>query len=178
MGLKINNIFIDSEQNIREGIANFSMLNCRSNYTKYLESSSTDEFEKKYILKLNDELDKLCVELYKKSIKNLTEEELREQLIWNERNGIYGIYDRDTESLYEYLKDILTDKEAHEIIKSHMEEILDLMIEANNKTQLDKMIDLKESELVSVIKIIDSYQNLFEKKTKLQEELDELKSKK
>lgn len=178
MGLKINNIFIDSEEKIREGIAKFNALNCRSNYIGYLDSETDDEFERKYILRLNDNLEDLCIDLYKESINNLTEEGLREQLICNEGNGVYGVYDRDNESLCEYVENILTDKEAYDIIKSHMEQTLDSMIKEANKTKLDKEIEAKENELSSVIRSMASYQNLCDKQAKLQEELKVLKSKK
>lgn len=174
MELNINKIFIDSEEKIREGIANFSMLNCRKNYVQYIKAETNNEFEEKFVRALEDSLDDLCLTIFKKRIEGLSKKELIADLIEAERNGVYGINDRDIESLYEYLEYNVTDKESYEIIKTHMEVTLDTLIMNLNKTKKDKIIDSKKRELENIERNIKYYEKCIADKAKLEAELNEL----
>lgn len=173
--MKINEIFKDNYNEIKETIENLPVLNCIDNYYRYIDSTGETEFEKKFI----NTLIYYQSTLYRKFIEKIYENKSRDELISEiselKYNGSCAACDNYFEEISENLSYLLDKEKAHKIIQSFMLEVLEKSYKdfnTNNKSKIASELEHEIMDLKSEIEYAEKKKEILKKK---EEELKNIK---
>lgn len=181
--MKIDQIFINESENIKNRIENLPVENCITNYFEYLETSA-EGFEKAYIKKLSDRAKKFIEKIEMINLKDKTIDEVRKMYVKMVWDGFYGfcekpwneiaddyIYYYGSEKLYKYIK---------QEMKEALEELLDEMNTSRKDhkiAELRNKIEFRQNELNTIDRETEQKKVQLSKEiSKLKEQLEEIQS--
>lgn len=172
--MTISNLFLDAEKVIRERIENMAVTGCIENYINYMDSSSSESFEREYINKLYEHYPAFFEKVIKKDLEDKTADELRKLIADLKWDGTWGIHERDLDEQKEWFEDNFRDGDLYDSIKEEMITVLNALVEDKKKTKKDKeIVDLKY-ELKKATDYIDYHDK---KRKDTLEEIEKLKQK-
>lgn len=173
--MKINEIFKDNYNEIKETIENLPALNCVDNYFKYTNSAGKSEFEIKFISNLS----MLQETLYRKFIEEIYKDSSKYELITEisdlKYNGACSAYDNCYEDISEYVSYSLDKETGKRIIQSFMLEVLEKSYKEFNTNNNNKIASKLEHEIKDLKSEIETIERKKERLKTLEKELENLK---
>lgn len=168
---KLESLFTNQEDKMRDAIANMEVSGCVENFVNYVQKHNTDglsPLEKQFISKLS--FFKLMLR-YKLSLLDDTDKDyLISELAEIYRDGYYGLYDRSECDIAEMLLEC-NEANLYPIIKDYMQETLNDLIVMNLETEKMKEERMKQTRIRNLAASIESTKGRLEKET---EELEAL----
>lgn len=155
--MNIENAFKSEETIVREKIASMCVTGCIENYINYIYSESDNSFENKYIDTLYNRKNKFFKSLIKKDLEDLTVDQLKEKICQMEYEGVYGIVDRDSCELIDWIFGTYTDATMFDTIKKELSDALDELLDTLSKTKRQKSIEAAKSRLESTRKELEKF---------------------
>lgn len=171
--MEINKIFKDEKEGLLERIENLPVFNCIKNFESYLNVKADSDFERKYIIALDNNIIDLAKEIIIKHYESLSKEELLNKLVIAHIDSPYSFYSYyDNNELSEFFDNYgYNDADAHELIKEYMLNQYKILV---NKLRLTN----KEERMDSIVKSIEDIEKVIKDKQKklidLRNELVEL----
>ena len=172
--MTISNLFLDAEKVIRERIENMAVTGCINNYIDYMDSSSSESFEREYINALYNHYPAFFEKVIKKDLEDKTADELRKLIADLKWDGAWGIHERDLDEQKEWFEDNFTDGDLYDFIKDEMVTVLNTLIENKKRTKRDIELETLKVQLETVIDNAEYHKKLKEKNEK---EFEEIKQK-
>lgn len=159
--MEITNVFKDEREGILKFITNLPKDNCIRNFKRYTNLCPEDDFEKKYVNKLNNNLHMLGKTLLKNKYSKLSKEELLKEVIecYIESPYSFEAYceNGELDDFIDYMTDSL--EEAYNFIKSYMGECYNELIDEIDSSK-------KQNEIKSYKKMIKEEENRIERSQK------------
>lgn len=166
----INDIFKSKKEELLNGIENLPVHNCIHNFVKYLNEKPEDDFERKYISILWDDLESIARTIIAKHYKDLSKEDLLAKLVQANIDAPYAFSSyEDNNEIDEFFDNYgYNDADAHSIIKEYMITQYTLLVEKSEATAKEERKNAILKSIATAEDTIERYQkNLVEYRNEL-----------